>query len=173
MKKLLKVFNSLEEIIAGSLFGVMCITILCQMFSRIFLKKALLFSEEISRFCYAAFIHADPAFPEWVVFLCISLGEKKFEHFNVEVFLSFVKGVPNQLLRALTSLFCFGIHLYLLYWSVQFFDFQKVVKSAAMEIPMAVVAAGMVLGFFLGSVRCLVNAVNSVRKIGDMKGKEE
>ena len=39
MKKLLKVFNSLEEIIAGSLFGVMCITILCQMFSRIFLKK--------------------------------------------------------------------------------------------------------------------------------------
>ena len=85
MKKLLKVFNSLEEIIAGSLFGVMCITILCQMFSRIFLKKALLFSEEISRFCYI-----------WVVFLCISLGEKKFEHFNVEVFLSFVKGVPNQ-----------------------------------------------------------------------------
>lgn len=80
MKKLLKVFNSLEEIIAGSLFGVMCITILCQMFSRIFLKKALLFSEEISRFCYI-----------WVVFLCISLGEKKFEHFNVEVFLSFVK----------------------------------------------------------------------------------
>ena len=132
------------------------------MFSRIFLKKALLFSEEISRFCYI-----------WVVFLCISLGEKKFEHFNVEVFLSFVKGVPNQLLRALPSLFCFGIHLYLLYWSVQFFDFQKVVKSAAMEIPMAVVAAGMVLGFFLGSVRCLVNAVNSVRKIGDMKGKEE
>ena len=66
-----------------------------------------------------------------------------------------------------------GIHLYLLYWSVQFFDFQKVVKSAAMEIPMAVVAAVMVLGFFLGSVRCLVNAVNSVRKIGDMKGKEE
>ena len=50
MKKLLKVFNSLEEIIAGSLFGVMCIIILCQMFSRIFLKKALLFSEEISRF---------------------------------------------------------------------------------------------------------------------------
>ena len=81
MKKLLKVFNSLEEIIAGSLFGVMCITILCQMFSRIFLKKALLFSEEISRFCYI-----------WVVFLCISLGEKKFEHFNVEVFLSFVQG---------------------------------------------------------------------------------
>ena len=78
-------------------------------------------------------------------------GRKEFEHFNVEVFLSFVKGVPNQLLRALTSLFCFGIHLYLLYWSVQFFDFQKVVKSAAMEIPMAVVAAGMVLGFFLGS----------------------
>ena len=163
MKKLLKVFNSLEEIIAGSLFGVMCITILCQMFSRIFLKKALLFSEEISRFLL--YMGRIPVyFPG---------REKKFEHFNVEVFLSFVKGVPNQLLRALTSLFCFGIHLYLLYWSVQFFDFQKVVKSAAMEIPMAVVAAGMVLGFFLGSVRCLVNAVNSVRKIGDMKGKEE
>lgn len=162
MKKLLKIFNSLEEIVAGSLFGVMCLTVLCQMFSRIFLKKALLFSEEISRFCYI-----------WVVFLCISLGEKKFEHFNVEVFLKGLKGVPNQLIRALTSLFCFSIHAYLLYWSIQFFGFQKVVKSAAMEIPMSVVAAGMVLGFFLGSIRCLVNAANSIREIGKIKGKEE
>lgn len=78
MKKILKLFNSVEEIIAASLFGVMCLTVLAQMFSRIFLGKALLFSEEISRFCYI-----------WVVFMCISLGEKTFEHFNVEVFLKF------------------------------------------------------------------------------------
>ena len=67
MKKILKLFNSVEEIIAASLFGVMCLTVLAQMFSRIFLGKALLFSEEISRFCYI-----------WVVFMCISLGEKTF-----------------------------------------------------------------------------------------------
>ncbi len=137
MKKILKVFNSLEEIIAGSLFGVMCVTVLSQMVSRIFFKKALLFSEEISRFCYI-----------WVVFMCISLGEKTFEHFNVEVFAQFLKGVPNQVLRAVTSLICCFVHVYLLYWSVQFFEFQSVVKSAAMEIPMSIVAAGMVLGFF-------------------------
>ena len=162
MKKILKLFNSVEEIIAASLFGVMCLTVLAQMFSRIFLGKALLFSEEISRFCYI-----------WVVFMCISLGEKTFEHFNVEVFLKFLKGVPEQLVRALTSLICCFIHMYLLYWSVQFFEFQSVVKSAAMEIPMSVVAASMVLGFFLGSIRCLVNMIHYIRQIGKTERKGE
>ncbi len=155
MKKILKVFHSLEEVIASSLFGVMCLMVLSQMCARIFFNKALLFSEEVSRFCYI-----------WVVFMCMSLGEKTFEHFNVEVFLKFVKGVPDQIIRAFTSLICCFIHIYLFYWSVQFFGFEKVVKSAAMEIPMSVVAAGMVLGFFLGSIRCLVNVISHVKKIG-------
>ena len=104
MKKILKLFNSVEEIIAASLFGVMCLTVLAQMFSRIFLGF---------------------------------------------------------------------IHMYLLYWSVQFFEFQSVVKSAAMEIPMSVVAASMVLGFFLGSIRCLVNMIHYIRQIGKSERKGE
>lgn len=162
MKRFLKIFDSLEEILAASLFGVMCISVLSQMFSRIFLNKALLYSEEISRFCYI-----------WIVFLCISLGEKTFDHFNVTVFLKFVKGVPNQLLCVLTSLICCMIHIYLCYWSVQFFVFEKVVKSAAMEIPMSVVAAGMVLGFFLGSIRCIINVAGHIRTIGSMESGEK
>lgn len=161
MKRFLKVLDSLEEILAGSLFGVMCISVLSQMFSRIFLNKALLYSEEISRFCYI-----------WIVFLCISLGEKTFEHFNVTVFLQFVKGVSNQVLCVLTSLICCLIHMYLCYWSFQFFQFEKVVKSAAMEIPMSVVAAGMVLGFFLGSIRCMVNVAGHIRAIGKADARE-
>lgn len=162
MKKLLKIFNSLEEIVAGSLFGVMCLTVLCQMCSRIFLNKALLFSEEISRFCYI-----------WVVFLCISLGEKTFEHFKVEVFLRSLKGVPDQAARAATSAVCCFIHMYLLYWSLQFFAFERVVKSAAMEIPMSVVAAGMVLGFFLGSIRCLVNVGAAIKGLAGRTSRKE
>lgn len=38
---------------------------------------------------------------------------------------------------------------------------------------MAVVAAGMVLGFFLGSIRCLVNVVHTVQKIGKIKEEKE
>lgn len=162
MKRFLKIFDSLEEFLAGSLFGVMCITVLCQMFSRIFLHKALLFSEEISRFCYI-----------WIVFLCISLGEKTREHFNVTVFLQWVKGVPDQILGLVTSLVCCGIHGYLCYWSIQFFVFEKVVKSAAMEIPMSVVAAGMVLGFFLGSIRCLVNVAGHIRALAGTGERRE
>lgn len=162
MKKILKIVNSLEEIIAGSLFGVMCVTVLSQMISRIFFKKALLFSEEISRFCYI-----------WVVFMCISLGEKTFEHFSVDVFLKFLKGVPDQVVRAATSLICCFIHVYLLFWSVKFIEFQSVVKSAAMEIPMSIVAAGMALGFFLGSIRCLGNVFTFIKRIGKSETKEE
>lgn len=161
MKKLLKLFNSLEEIISVSLFGVMCVTVLAQMVSRIFFHKALLFSEEISRFSYI-----------WIVFMCISMGEKTFEHFNVTVFLQFLKGVPDQIVRALTSLACCFIHVYLFFWSAQFFKFEMVVKSAAMEIPMAVVAASMVLGFFLGSIRCFVNVVDALKSIGKPGAKE-
>jgi hypothetical protein len=162
MKKLWRILNNLEEIIASSLFAVMCIMVLSQMIARIFLRKGLMFSEEVSRFCYI-----------WVVFLCISLGEKTFEHFNVSVFLIWLKGVPNQIIYAITDFICFFIHAYLLYWSWQFFEFEKVVKSAALEIPMAVVAAGMVLGFFLGSIRCLVNVVHTVQKIGKIKEEKE
>lgn len=161
MKKILKILNSLEEIVAGSLFGVMCVTVLSQMISRIFFKKALLFSEEISRFCYI-----------WVVFMCISLGEKTFEHFSVDVFLKFLKGVPDQVVHAVTSFICCFIHVYLLFWSVKFFQFQSVSKSAAMEIPMSIVAAGMVLGFFLGSIRCLINVFGFLKKIGKKETEE-
>ena len=46
-------------------------------------------------------------------------------------------------------------------------------KSAAMEIPMSVVAASMVLGFFLGSIRCLVNMIHYIRQIGKPERKGE
>ena len=47
------------------------------------------------------------------------------------------------------------------------------VKSAAMEIPMSVVAAGMVLGFFLGSIRCLVNVAGHIRALAGTGERRE
>ena len=88
------------------------------------------------------------------------------------LFLKFLKGVPDKIVRAITALLFVWIYIYLFYWSLKFFNFQASVVSAAMEIPMSVVALGLCVGFALEIIRCSIKAVNCLRSLFK-KGKEE
>lgn len=142
VKKVWKALDSFEEIFAPCLFVVMCIAVFAQIVFRVVLKNPLLVSEEIARFSYV-----------WVVFLCMSLGERDREHFCVDVFLKFLKGKADLAVQLVESLIAMAAFAYLFYWSIRFVSFEAVIKSAAMEISMAYVAAAMCVGFGLCIIR--------------------
>lgn len=152
MKVLKHLYEHIEEDISIILFGVMCVCVAAQMFTRILTDFSLLYSDELSRFCYI-----------WVVFLCMSLCEKTNDHFNVTVFLQPVKGMANEILWIVMRVFCLAVYIYLFYWACKFCVFEQDTKSASMEISMSIVAASMVVGFFLGSIRCAINVIKAFK----------
>ena len=151
MKKLLSFLYSIEDYFASAFLFIMCITVAVQIFFRIAIHKPLLYTEEIARFSYI-----------WCVYLCIAMGEKYEEHFCVDVFVKFLKGKPNQVLRVIEKALGCVIFGVLLYWSVKFWSFQRINRSAAFGISMSIVAASMCVGFFLSLIRRGAHLIKAV-----------
>lgn len=152
MKRILKILDSFERFFATCLFVVMCVAVLAQMLFRIVLKDPLLVSEEVARFSYV-----------WVVFLCMSLGERDLDHFHVDAFVGFLRGKADTALRVLENLIGLALFVYLFYWSARFVGFMRIIKSAAMEISMAWVASALCVGFGLCVIRRGVNTWRNIR----------
>lgn len=154
MKKLKEVFDSLEIYISSVLVIIMSLSVLTQLVSREIFGKSLLFTEEIAKYCYI-----------WVVFFCISMGEKNREHFYVDIFVKFVKGRASLVLYSIEYLAGCIVFAYLLYWSIKFYGFEGVILSPALEISMDVVAAAVVVGMALALIRRTNKLVKSIADI--------
>ncbi|MBU9722348.1 MULTISPECIES: TRAP transporter small permease [Bacillaceae] len=70
-----KLFNKLEEIIGGSLFIVMLIVLVFQIFSRKVLNDPIIWSEQLARFLFV-----------YVAYLAVSLEIKNDGHVRIEYF---------------------------------------------------------------------------------------
>ena len=164
MKRLLLFLYSIEDYLTPVFLFIMSVAVAAQIFFRLILHKPLLYTEEIARFSYI-----------WCVYLCIAMGEKYEEHFFVDFFVKFLKGKPDQLLHVIEkALGClmFGV---LFFWSIKFWSFQRINKSAAFGISMSYVAASMCVGFFLSFIRRgahFLKAVNLLFRKGS-NGKAE
>jgi len=150
-EKLIKALDSIEVTISSILFVVMSSIVFAQLLAREIFKSSIFTSEEIARFSYV-----------WISFLCVSLAEKRREHFCVDVFLKFLKGKANFLVYVIEYLIGSVILAYLFYWSIEFSKFQSVRLSNALEIPMSVVAASMIVGFGMAFIRRTVNLIKYV-----------
>lgn len=142
MKTVMKIIKNLEEYVSVFFLCVMCIAVTFQIIFRVILKSPLLFTEEIARYSYV-----------WCVFFCIAMGEKHNEHFAVDIFVRFLKQRASDWLYAIEKLIgciCFAL---LFVWSVQFLNFEWVVKSSALGISMGLVALSMCFGFGLSFIR--------------------
>ena len=152
MKKLSAIFNSFEDYVAPAFFAVMCVAVAAQIFFRIVLRKPLLYTEEIARFSYV-----------WCVYICIAMGEKYQDHFAVDVFVKFLKGKPDLLLRVVEKAIGSFMFAVMFVWSLKFFSFQKILQSPAFGVSMSIVAASMCVGFFLAFIRRGIHLLEAVR----------
>jgi TRAP-type C4-dicarboxylate transport system permease small subunit len=154
MKKIIKAFDSIEINISSVLVVVMSLAVLTQLVSREIFGKSLLFTEEIAKYAYI-----------WVVFFCISMGEKDREHFYVNIFVQFVKGRANLVLYSIEYFAGCIVFAYLLYWSIKFYIFESVILSPALEISMTTVAGAVVVGMALALIRRTKKLIISIADI--------
>lgn len=154
MRKVLKYLNRFEDIFSCCFLVVMCVSIFLQIIARIVFKRPLIWTEEVSRYSYI-----------WCVFLCISMGEHYSDHFCVDIFLKSLKGRFNQIVYAFEKAIIFAIYVYVFFWSVRFFDFQRILVSPALGMPMSVIASSMVVGFFMSVLRTGIQLVSAVKKV--------
>jgi TRAP-type C4-dicarboxylate transport system permease small subunit len=159
MKKIKYCFDHIEVWIGEFMFCVMSLAVACQLISR-FVGKPLFFTEEMARYSYI-----------WIVFLCMSLGEKRRDHYTVTVFTMFLKGKAEALLELITDILCALVFLYLFYWSLGYWSFTHVIKTPALEIPMTFISTSLCLGFFLACIRRFGHAVEHLKLI--VKGGRE
>jgi TRAP-type C4-dicarboxylate transport system permease small subunit len=153
MEKLKYCFDRIEEWIGEFFFCLMSLAVALQLISRV-IGKPLFFTEEIARYSYI-----------WIVFLCMSLGEKRRDHYTVSVFTMFLKGRGEKILESITDIFCSLVFLYLFYWSLKYWPFSHVIKSPAFEIPMTCISTSLCIGFFMAFLRRLFHAAAHIKSI--------
>jgi TRAP-type C4-dicarboxylate transport system permease small subunit len=141
-------FEHVEVWVSSVMFCVMSLSVALQLISRL-IGHPLTFTEEIARFSYI-----------WIVFLCISLGEKRHEHYSVSVFTLFLKGRAETALEIAVDILGCIVFLYLFYWTILYWPFTMVVNSPALEIPMVLVSMCLSFGFGLA---CINRAIHIIR----------
>ncbi len=125
-------------------------------------RNPLLWTEEISRYSYI-----------WCVFLCISMGEHYGDHFCVDIFLKWLKGRPNKIVYAVEKLIAFLCYVYVFVWSLKFYNFEKILSSPALGMPLGIIAAALVVGFFFSAVRTGTHFVRLVKEAIEYKEEKE
>jgi TRAP-type C4-dicarboxylate transport system permease small subunit len=146
-------FAHIEEWIGCFMFCSMSLAVALQLISRAW-GQPLFFTEEIARYSYI-----------WIVFLCISLGEKRRDHYMVSVFTLFLKGRGEAALEFTTDCLCCVVFLYLFYHAILYWPFSNVIKSPALEIPMTFISTSLCLGFGLAAIRRLTHAIAHAKRM--------
>lgn len=153
MKVLKYCFDRIEVFFCQVLFGVMSLAVAFQLVSR-FTGLGFFWTEEVARYSYI-----------WIVFLCISLGEKMRAHFTVTAFTMFLKGRAEAVLEIIVDIICLTIYAYLFYWSLHYLPFTHIIQSPAMRLPLTVITASLTVGFSLSFIRRLAHTVERVKGI--------
>ena len=153
MKVLKYCFDRIEIFVSQVLFCTMSVAVAFQLVSR-FTGLGFFWTEEVARYSYI-----------WIVFLCISLGEKMRAHFTVTAFTMFLKGRAEAILELFVDIICLSLYLYLFYWSLHYLPFSHVIQSPAMRLPLTIITASLTVGFSLCFIRRLTHTVKRVREI--------
>ncbi len=161
MKKLMSFFNLIEDYLAPLFFAIMCISIAAQVICRLIIKKPLLYTEELARYCYI-----------WCVYLAIPMGEKYQDHFFVDIFVKFLHGKANLILIVIERAIEFVMFSLMFYWSIKFVKFEKIIRSPAFGISMGLIAASMTVGFFLCFLHKGTQLISAVKALFSSKVKD-
>ena len=158
MKKLDVVLDRIEEILCTALAIVMAVSILIQVINRNTVKMPIVWCEELARYCMV-----------WLIFVGISAGVKKGSHIGVDVLVNLLPAAMKRGVKIFTNVLVTGLYGYLTYLSV---DITLGIRetgqvSPAMQIPMYLIYAGLIVGLFMSTLRALQVTVDLIQEGGE------
>lgn len=161
MRNILSFLNeNIEKIICVMCLSIMSVLIVVQVIFRYALNNSLSWSEEIARYLFI-----------WLIYVGISLGVKTKKHIAVEA----IAAMAPERARKYFDL-CADI-LFLIFVLLALFYGTQVIQmiaesgqlSPAAHIPMQLIYAAPVIGFFLTLIRLVQNLTETIRKMRHAK----
>lgn len=146
MKKLNFILDKVEEILCTLFVMVMAFAILVQVINRNTVQLPFTWGEELARYCMV-----------WLTFIGISAGVKQGSHIGVDALMNLLPAGIQKGFRILTSILVTGIYLYMTILSVEITLGIRETRqvSPAMQVPMYIVYAGLIVGMFLSTLRSI------------------
>ena len=144
VKRFLHELDRIEERILAILLPFMCILIFVATFCRFTKLLSIPWSEELARYCMI-----------WMVFLGISAGAKKGQHFNVSVIISAIPPLGRKVLAVIRTLLLIAFNVFVAWYGIVMMDNQIMMEQVTptLKWPMWTMYLAIVIGSVLMAVR--------------------
>lgn len=154
MKTLDSVLDKFEGFMCTVLASVMAVSILVQVINRNTVQASLPWCEELARYCMV-----------WLTMIGISAGVKKGSHIGVDAVVNAMPAGVQRFIRILSSCFVTFMYVVLAILSIMITVGIKETGqvSAAMQVPMYLIYAAMIVGFFMSALRSLMKNIELIK----------
>ena len=144
MKKLDFVLDKIEDILCTFFACVMAVSILIQVINRNTVQMPITWCEELARYCMV-----------WLIFVGISAGVKKGSHIGVDALVNVFPAKVQRVIRIIVNIMVTVLFGYLTVLAAQITMGIKETGqvSAAMQVPMYLIYAGLIVGLFMSTLR--------------------
>lgn len=153
-KRLIFLYNHLEEIILVTLFAVMVAVIFLQVVMRYGFNNSLSWSEEVGRFTF-----------EWLTWLGISIGAREGQHIKITLLVDKFPYRLAQLVNILSELVIIVICVLTLFYGIELSKMFAGSNFTTMKISLAWGYASVIVGCGLMALRSLASIVKSARTL--------
>lgn len=155
MKKLDFILDKIEQILCTVLATVMAVSILIQVINRNTVQLPLVWCEELARYCMV-----------WLIFVGISAGVKKGSHIGVDALVNILPAGVKRVVNIFTNVLVTGLYGYLTFLSVEItLGIRETGQvSPAMQIPMYLIYAGLIVGLAMSTLRSLQITLDVIRQ---------
>ena len=153
MKRLDSLLDKIEGTLCTLFACVMAVAILFQVINRNTLQLPFTWGAELARYCMV-----------WLMFIGISVGVKKGAHIGVDALVNLLPAKIRRMIQVVSNLLVTVIYLYLTVLSVQITlgirETHQV--SPAMQVPMYIVYAGLIVGMLFSTLRSIQVTVDCI-----------
>ncbi len=146
--------GNLEEIVLSLLFVNMCFFVLIQIVSRYVFHSPLLYTEEVSRYCYI-----------WICFFGMAMATKLQNHIRIELVFIFIKGRAQAVINLVLNIISLGLYVVIFFIGLSYTLTNAVQLSPAMEISKAFVYVSLPLGALFSVIRMLAILKKEIKEI--------
>lgn len=157
-----KITNNFEEIVTTFFLITMCFFVFLQLLFRYLLKDPLLYAEEVARYSYI-----------WITFIGLSLSTKTKEHIRIDFLVEKLPKKIKEFINIIIELFTLAFMIFLTYWGIRLANFNRVMLSPALRMPLNFVYYSFPFGTALASIRTIQTILNNLELLKANHKKKE
>ena len=162
MRQLMKkIWDHLEEGVTIFLFIILMLDVTIQIISRILFQSPLVFSEELARFLYI-----------WIIFSGIGWVYKTRSNIALDLVVNYFSEKQKCIFDIVSNAVTIAAFAIMIYWGIQFVEFQWINPAPAMRFSMGIVYAIAPVSMLVAIIRIIQLMVQDCKTLIQLKRGE-